>query len=80
MEEKYRFAEFKARSQKKGIWGMKGIYESPGAYKRAIREEAAVAASAAANVARTSSGGSGTTKSGGKGSTSATPIPPKKKG
>lgn len=78
MEDLYRFAEFKAKSQKKGIWGMKGVFESPGAYKRAIRGEAASMASNSANAAR-AGGGSGATKSGGKGSTLAVPTPTRKK-
>ncbi|KAF3904706.1 hypothetical protein ABW21_db0209769 [Orbilia brochopaga] len=33
MESKYRAAEEEARSKKIGIWGLKGVYESPGQYK-----------------------------------------------
>jgi len=44
MEGEYRLAEAKAKIQKKGVWGLKGHYESPGTYKKALKE-AEVAAS-----------------------------------
>lgn len=42
MEEKYRQAEAKARRQKKGMWGAKGVFESPGEYKKRIKAEGTV--------------------------------------
>lgn len=45
MELEYRLAEAKAKIQKNGIWGMKGHYESPGAYKKALKEADAASGS-----------------------------------
>lgn len=46
-------AEAIAKAQKKGMWGQKGPYESPGAYKKAMKD---------ANAEQAASG-SGTTPS-----------------
>ncbi|RPB27164.1 SNase-domain-containing protein [Terfezia boudieri ATCC MYA-4762] len=45
MELKYRVAEATAKIQKKGMWGLKGQYESPGTYKKALKEAEAAASS-----------------------------------
>ena len=39
MREKYRLAEENARMAKKGMWGLKGKYESPGEYKKRLKSD-----------------------------------------
>ncbi|KAF8424589.1 hypothetical protein EV426DRAFT_598560 [Tirmania nivea] len=59
MELKYRLAEAKAKIQRKGMWGLKGHYESPGTYKKALKEaEAAASGSGHAGASISASGAS----------------------
>ena len=60
MELKYRLAEAKAKIQKKGMWGLKGHYESPGTYKKALKE--AEAAASGSGHGRASGSASGASK------------------
>jgi len=77
MELKYRLAEAKAKIQKKGMWGLKGHYESPGTYKKALKEaEAAASGSVHGGASSSASGASkGSAPGAGKASTGKTSSP-----